>query len=156
MNRQRWGLLLIILAMPMLSLLPSCAYTAPFRRVEAVPDRLKTAVVTLSAVESQSGQRKAFFDDTKRVLADLPNQTGLLCYSFRFQLIGRKAWTMTAWKDEASRDRFAASPIHRAAVKNSHVTAQNMRFITVTLPVSELPMKWTEALRLLETAPSYE
>ena len=155
MKRNHW-MILLVFTMPLLSCLPSCAYTAPFRRVEAVPDGLKTAVVTLSAVESQSGQRKAFFDDTKRVLADLPNQPGLLGYSFRFQLIGRKAWTMTAWKDEASRDRFAASPIHRAAVKNSGVTAQNMRFITVELPVTELPMKWTEALRLLDTAPSYE
>ena len=155
MKRKRW-FILIILTMPLLSLLPSCAYTAPYRRVERVPENLKMAVVTLSAVESRPGQRKAFFDDTKGVLADLPNQSGLLGYSFRFQIIGRKAWTMTAWKDEASRDRFATSPIHRAAVKNSRVTSQNMRFITVEVPVNELPLKWTDALRLLETAPAYE
>lgn len=155
MRRKHWFILLI-LAMPLLSFLPSCAYTAPFRRVEAVPEGLKVAVITLSAVESKPGHRKAFFDDTKRVLADLPNHAGLIGYSFRFQIPGRKAWTMTAWKDTASRDRFAASPIHQAAVKNSRVTAQNMRFITVTLPVSELPMKWTEALRLLDSAPAYE
>jgi len=155
MRRQYW-VILLILTMPLLSFLPSCAYTAPFRRVEAVPETLKMAVVTLSAVESRAGKRKAFFDDTKRVLADLPNQSGLLGYSFRFQIIGRKAWTMTAWMDEASRDRFAASPIHQAAVKNSSVTAQNMRFITVEVPVNELPMKWPDALRLLDTAPAYE
>lgn len=149
-------LLILILAMPLLSFLSACAYTAPFRRVEPVPDNLKTAVVTLSAVESQPGQRKAFFADTQRVLSSLRNQPGLLGYSFRFQFLGRKAWTMTAWKDIASRDRFAASPLHQAAVKNSRFTAQNMRFITVTLPVSELPMKWTEALSLLDSAPTYE
>jgi hypothetical protein len=155
MKRKHW-VSLLILTMALLSFLPSCAYTAPFRRVEALPEGLQMAVVTLSAVESRSGQRKAFFDDTRRVLADLPNQSGLLGYSFRFQIIGRKAWTMTVWKDVASRDRFAASPIHRAAVKNSRSTAQNMRFITVEVPVSELPMKWRDALRLLDTAPAYE
>jgi hypothetical protein len=149
-------LLILILAMPLLSFLPACAYTAPFRQVEPVPDELKTAVVTLSAVESQPGQRKAFFADTQRVLSSLPNQSGLLGYSFRFQILGRKAWTMTAWKDTASRDRFAASPLHQAAVKNSRFTAQNMRFITVERPISDLPMPWPDALRLLDSAPAYE
>ncbi len=145
-----------LLIMPLLTFVPSCAYTAPYRRVEAISDQTKTAVVTISAVESRPGQQRAFFADTKSVLVDLPNQSGLLGYSFRFQIIGRRAWTMTAWKDEASRDRFAASPIHRAAVKNSRVTAQNMRFVTIEVPVSSLPMKWPEALRLLETASAYE
>lgn len=145
-----------LLIMPLLAFVPSCAYTAPYRHVETASDPTKTAVVTLSEVESRPGQRSAFFADTKRVLADLPNQSGLLGYSYRFQIIGRRAWTMTAWKDEDSRDRFAASPIHRAAVKNSRFTAQNMRFVSVEVPVSKLPMQWTEALRLLETEPAYE
>jgi hypothetical protein len=63
---------------------------------------------------------------------------------------------MTAWKDEESRDRFAASPIHRKAVRNSLVTAQKMRFITVSVPETSLPMKWSEAQRHLENAPGYE
>jgi hypothetical protein len=154
--RRKRRLILLVLAMPPVSLLASCSYTAPFRLVEPVPAGLKTAVVTLGAVESRAGQRRAFFDDTKRVLADLPNQSGLLGYSFRFELLGRKAWTMTAWKDAASRDRFAASPVHQSAVRNSRVTAQNMRFVSVEVPVSELPMSWSAALRLLETAPSHE
>lgn len=155
MKRKHW-IALLILAMPLIALLSGCTYTVPFRRVESGPDGNQPAVVTLSAVESKPGRRSAFFADTKRVLADLPNHSGLLGYSVRFQIFGRRAWTMTAWKDEDARDRFAASPIHRAAVKNSRVTAQNMRFISVTVPVSELPMKWREALRLLERAPAYE
>lgn len=155
MKRKNW-MAIPLLIMPLFATASSCAYTAPYRRVEAIPDQTKTAVVTLSAVESRPGQRRTFFADTKRVLADLPKQSGLLGYSYRFQIIGRRAWTMTAWKDEASRDRFAASPIHRAAVKNSRFTAQNMRFVSVEVPVSKLPMQWSEALRLLETAAAYE
>ena len=141
-----------ILAVFLLSPITSCTYTSPYRRMGTADT--KSAIVTLSAVEHKPGQRRAFFDDTRKVIADLPNQSGLLGYSFRFQLIGKKAWTMTAWKDEASRDSFAASPVHRGAVKNSRVTARNMRFISVEVPVNELPMKWPEALRLLDTAPA--
>lgn len=155
MKRERW-ILPFCLAMPLTSLLASCAYTAPFRWVEPIPEELRTAVVTLSAVESRAGQRKAFFDDTKRVLADLPNQSGLLGYSFRFELIGRKAWTMTVWKDAASRDRFAVSPVHQSAVRSSRATAQNIRFISVEAAVAKLPLSWAKALRLLKTAPDYE
>lgn len=154
MKKASWVIGIVIL-MGLLTFISGCSYTAPFRRFEAISPQA-SVIVTLSAVEHQKGQRKPFFTDTKRVLADLPNQAGLVGYSFRFQIIGNKAWTMTAWKDEASRDQFSQSPIHLAAVRNSRKTAQNMRFITVTVPASSLPMSWDEALRLLEEAPAYE
>ena len=141
--------------MGLFSFLSTCCYTAPFRRILASPKNADV-IVTLSAVEHQKGQRKPFFTDTKQVLADLPNQAGLVGYSFRFQLLGNKAWTMTAWKDAASRDQFNQSPIHRSVVRNSRTTAQNMRFISVTVPASSLPISWDEAIRLLDSAPAYE
>lgn len=154
MKWKRWiGISLTVMAF--IPFLGSCCYTAPFRRVEPL-DGHAGVLVTLSAVEHRKGQRKAFFADTRRVLADLPNQSGLVGYSFRFQLLGNKAWTMTAWKDETARERFSKSPIHLAAVRNSRTTAQNMRFITVRVPASSLPMPWSTALRLLNTAPAYE
>jgi hypothetical protein len=154
MKKASW-LIGILLLMGLISFLSGCSYTAPFRRVEQVATEANV-IVTLSAVEHRKGQRKAFFTDTKRVLADLPRQPGLVGYSFRFQLLGNKAWTMTAWKDEASRDLFSKSTIHRTAVRNSAQTAQNMRFISVTVPASSLPMSWDEALRHLEKAPAYD
>ncbi len=153
--KRRHFILSALPLMPLLTLLTSCSYTAPFRRVET-PVKGSTVLVTLTAVEHKPGQRGAFFTDTKNVLADLPNHAGLIGYSFRFQILGKKAWTMTAWKDEESRDRFVASPIHRKAVRNSRFTSQNMRFITVSLPEASLPMKWSEARRHLENAPGYE
>ena len=96
-----------ILLGPVISFLSACTYTAPFRRVETTSPENNTAIVTLTAVECKPGQRAPFFADTKRVLTDLPLQAGLLGYSFRFQLFGRKAWTMTVWKNAAARDQFA-------------------------------------------------
>ena len=145
----------IAISMGLLVFLSGCTYTAPFRRMEAVSPEA-TVSVTLSAVEHQKGQRRPFLADTKRVLADLPNQAGLVGYSLRFQLLGNKAWTMTAWKNEASRDQSAKSPVHLAAVRRSRLTAQNMRFIPVSMPAGSLPMTWDEAIRLLDKAPAYE
>jgi hypothetical protein len=149
------GFFALLFLMGLASFLSRCSYTAPFRRVESISQDARV-ILTLSAVEHQKGQRKPFFDDTKRVLADLPNHAGLVGYSYRFQLLGNKAWTMTAWKDEASRNQFSQSPVHLSAVRNSPITAQNMRFMSVTVLTSSLPMSWDEAIRLLNTAPAYE
>ena len=154
MKKSFWFICLLFL-MGLSKFLSHCSYTAPFRRVESISQDA-SVILTLSAVEHQKGQRKPFFTDTKRVLADLPNHAGLLGYSYRFQLFGNKAWTMTAWKDEASRDQFSQSPVHLSAVRNSPTTAQNMRFMSVTVSASSLPMSWDEAIRLLNTAPAYE
>jgi heme-degrading monooxygenase HmoA len=150
--------LLLVLApaaLVLLAVFSGCSYTAPYRRLASTEKAGGTAIVTFSQVEHRPGQRKAFFTDTKRVLAELPSQEGLLGYSFRFQLLGRKAWTMTAWKDEASRDKFARSGAHRIAARNSSATAQNMKFVSVSVPAESLPLSWAEGLKLLEGAPAY-
>lgn len=153
--KKRHFLIIIPLAMGVLCFLGGCSYTAPFRQMQSLPADRKV-VVTLTEVEHRPGQKGAFFRDTKNVIADLPNQSGLVGYSFRFQILGRKAWTMTAWGDEASRDAFVESPVHLRAMRNSRITAQNMRFTTVNVLAGSLPMHWEEALRLLKAAPAYD
>ena len=147
--------------MPSLSnisnLLTSCAYTARYR-----PTALATngslpsdhlAIVTISATEHRQGQRRPFFEDTLKVLADLPSQPGLLGHAFRFELIGNKAWTITAWRDQASQDAFVHSPAHHTAVRRSPETTQNTRFVTLHRPLSSLPPRWPEILSLISNAP---
>jgi ADP-ribosylglycohydrolase/heme-degrading monooxygenase HmoA len=138
-------------------LLTSCAYTARYRPTTLAtdgslpPDHL--AIVTISATEHRPGQRRPFFEDTHKVLADLPSQPGLLGHAFRFELIGNKAWTITAWRDQASQDAFVHSPAHRTAVRRSPETTQNTRFVTLRRPLSSLPLRWPEILALLSSAP---
>jgi heme-degrading monooxygenase HmoA len=147
---------LILLAL--LGVLASCAYTAPYRPTALAsngslpPDHL--AIVTISAVEHRPGQRRAFFRDTRKVLAELPDQNGLLGYAFRFEIIGNEAWTVTAWRDQASQDAFVRSPTHRAAVRRSGETAQNIRFVTLQRPLSDLPLDWSEMLDLMNKTPA--
>lgn len=139
------------------ALLGGCAYTAPYRHAAQAkvsplpPDHL--AVVILTATEIRPGQRGAFFQDTRRVLASLADQEGLLGHSFRFEILGNEAWTLTAWRDEAARDAFVRSPAHLAAMRRSRETAQNLRFATLRLPVSELPPPWSDVLPLMAETP---
>ena len=39
---------------------------------------------------------------------------------------------------------------------NSRTTSQNMRFLSIEIPSHELPLKWSEALKMLEKVPVYE
>jgi heme-degrading monooxygenase HmoA len=146
-----------IILVSLLGILVSCSYTAPYRPAALATDGSlppdHPVIVTISGVEHRPGQRKAFFRDTRAVLAELPDQPGLLGHSFKFEILGNKAWTMTAWRDEASQDAFVRSPAHRKAVRNSGKTSQNVRFITVTRPLSSLPLGWKEALALINEAP---
>jgi heme-degrading monooxygenase HmoA len=137
--------------------LTGCAYTAPYQATPLAkngvlpPDH--PAVVVLTATEHRPGQRREFFKDTRRVLAELPTQDGLLGHSFRFEIFGDEAWTITAWRDEAARDAFVRSPAHLAAMRRSRQTTQNLRFVTLQRPLSSLPPRWSEILPLTETAP---
>ena len=116
----------------------------------------QAVVVSISAAEHKKGQRKEFFRDTRRVLAELANQPGLIGYSFRFEVFGNEAWTMTAWINEEARDTFVQSPAHLIAVRRSGQTAQRLRFVTLNLPRSSLPMTWKDAMSLTENASPLE
>ena len=41
------------------------------------------------------------------------------------------------------------------AVRQSHETAQNIRFVTLYRPLADQPVRWSEALPLLAAAPSH-
>lgn len=136
-----------------------CAFSAPFKRTKLAseggvsPDT--SVLVVVSSTEHRPGMRGEFFKDTKAVLATMDDQPGLLGYAVRFEIFGKKAWTMTAWIDEASLTAFVRSPAHREAVRRSGETAQNIRFASVEMPLRALPMNWKEARRRLEAATPY-
>lgn len=137
--------------------LTGCAVGGPFRKTTLAregglpPDQ--PILVVLSAVEHRPGMRREFFKDTKAVLATMPEQPGLLGYAVRFELFGNKAWTMSAWQDEASMRAFVRSPAHRDAVCRSGRTAQNIRFASLEMPLRALPMGWSDARKLLDAEP---
>jgi predicted amino acid racemase len=143
----------------MFSLLASCSYTSTFRwsTTAQTSDKCQNKIVllTLSSVEHRPGMRKKFFNDTKKVIKEIASQPGLVGYAFKFELFGNKAWTMSVWENELSQKQFVKSTAHSIAVKNSRFTAQNIKFFSQTISVCNLPIKWSEAIKLLKNAPEY-
>jgi heme-degrading monooxygenase HmoA len=138
----------------MLATLSGCTYTAPYRAMPtaSVPEAGATALVTLTAAEIRPGKRRAFFRQTRKVLEDLPQHEGLLGYSFRFQIFGRKAWTITSWRDATARNQFLSSKSHREAAREGAQLASKMSFRTLEVPRESLPLGWGEALKELDSA----
>lgn len=140
---------MLLLLATLIAAFSGCAYTAPWRQV-ATSSATGKAMVVVTAVEIKWGQRTAFFQYTKQVLASMNSHEGLLGYSFRFQLVGNRAWTMTAWQDQASLGKFVRSTAHQTAVDEGSRTTDRMKFHTLELPVDSLPLPWAEAVQRVE------
>ncbi len=98
--------------------LAGCAIATPYKTTDsgaALPKDAPTVVaVTLAVVSDDRAARKVFWENVWRIERALPEQPGLLGYSLRQELLGNKAWTMTAWRSEEDLRRFAAaSASHR-------------------------------------------
>jgi quinol monooxygenase YgiN len=153
-GRPRSLRLLLVSLLPALS---ACTVTAPYRRVStarpAESDPARPVIVALTAVEHRPGQRSAFFSDTRRVLDGMRDHPGLLGYAFRFEVFGPRAWTMSAWENQEALDRFVRSPAHRAAMRASAATSQNIRTLSLEVPAHAAPLRWKHALQLLNDTP---
>ena len=135
------------------ALLSGCAISTPFRRVTPPDVALPSTMAVSVTYASVRADRRADFDDyTRRVLATLPGQPGLIGWSVRRQIIGHEVWTMTVWQDEASRARFVDSPAHRAAIASALPMVERVRFARLQLGPGDLPLGWPQALAALDAA----
>jgi hypothetical protein len=152
-----WMPLLILFALALLIFaLPGCAYTSPWNRTELGEKLLgskQLVLVSLTLAQRKAGQHGPFFDQVRSVLADLPTRDGLLGYAFRFELFGDKAWTVTAWRDEAARDQFVYQGAHRAAMRKTDEVLESCRFGSLDLMPSDLPPDWSKVTEILAKAP---
>lgn len=154
MRTVSWLLLAAVASLPLL--LSGCStYTSSFRSPSpAILPADTEVVVALTQVDHRPGMRSAFFADTRRVLADMEGHDGLIGYAFRFELFGRRAWTVSIWRDEAALQRFIRSPAHRAAMRNSDTTSDEMRFVRATMRADAIPPPWPAVIsRLAEARP---
>jgi hypothetical protein len=71
----------------------------------------------------------------------------------RRELFGDRIWTLSAWRDDDSLDRFLASPEHVRAVREGGVPRSSVVFVRVPLPKALLPLSWPQAERLLGDEP---
>ncbi len=151
-------LLAVSLASALLALFSGCSYSSRWRTTALHDKHIhsgRSAVVVLTYAEIKPGQRRAFFDKVLSVLDALPDQSGLLGFGYRFEILGNEAWTVSAWDSHGARDRFTASKAHAQAVRGAREVAGEMRFATVELPTSELPLSWSRVITLLKNTPPY-
>ncbi|MDJ0942566.1 MAG: antibiotic biosynthesis monooxygenase [Kiloniellales bacterium] len=138
--------------------LGGCAISTPFqgpgydRRDGVTVDgegRLVVAV-TKAVLRDDGARRATFWDYVFEVEASLPERPGFVGYSLRRELLGKQAWTMTVWTDEASLAAFVESDIHQAAIREALGALACARFARLEVARDEVPVAWDRALALFE------
>lgn len=137
-----------------LSALSACSISTPltgpgFNRADGVTapgtgDLL--AVVTLAERRGDAAKNKLFWTNVHAVRASLDEQPGFVAHSIRRQLIGKRAWTLTVWQDEASLSNFVRSPAHAKAMQQSAADLESMAFARLSVLRAAMPLSWEDAL----------
>jgi quinol monooxygenase YgiN len=140
--------------------LAGCTVGTPFRgpgfdsRLGQVrPEVAPTVLLAVTGGRVDPGRRADFGRQLRAVLEALPASDGLVGYAVRRELFGRRIWTLSVWQDEASLDRFLASPAHMRAVREGGVPRDAVTFASVSIPTALLPISWEQAQRLLDAQP---
>ena len=149
--RRLFGLFLTLLS------LGGCAIATPFRGpgydadAGVAADRPETVVVVLTeaVLRDEGADRSAFWDNVGKVEDSLAAQPGFIGYSLRRELLGDRAWTMTAWRDEASVAAFVQSPVHQTAIAEGLGALQATGFARIEVKRDELPLDWERAVEIL-------
>ena len=124
---------------------------SPGERYESDLGDQAVVVITEAAISSQPGAREEFMALSRKVSDSLESRPGYLGSAFRFEVLGTKVWTMTAWTNEQSVNDFMFSGPHHAAIGRTFVLVDDGRFARTTIPRDQMPMSWEDAMTLLDT-----
>lgn len=151
-------IIISLLTLTSVKFLSSCSYTAAWRKTDlgrSMENSSGKAVVVVTYAKRNKDQRGPFFSSVQKVLVDLPNHDGLLGHSFRFQLFGNEAWTISGWRDDAAVRKFSRSAIHAAAMKDSANLTSDVKIFTTAREARLLPLPWKEAVSEVSKVSSY-
>ncbi len=113
------------------------------------PGARERVVVAITHGRVASDRGSGFRDQLKKVLASMPAQSGLIGYQVRKQVFGDKIWTLSAWVDKLSLERFVASSVHAEAMASGTTASDFFHYAEVELPARELPISWDRATEFL-------
>ncbi|MEM7308759.1 MAG: antibiotic biosynthesis monooxygenase [Planctomycetota bacterium] len=135
---------------------PSCTIATPFagpgyarRTGVQLQTPRDTVVLALTSAVLDRAERAPFDRAIGEVADAMPAVDGLVGFSFRKQLFGRRAWTMSVWEDDAALDAFLRSDVHSSAMRAGGPATVEFRFYSAPIPASEVPLPWSRALALL-------
>jgi hypothetical protein len=92
-----------------------------------------------------------FFRKTGAIRNQLKDSRGLVGYSLRAQLLGKKAWTLSVWEDEDALGEFVRKAPHVDTMKSmGPELGEERKFVRWTLLGSEVPPSWDQAFQQLQ------
>jgi len=138
--------------------LSGCAISTPFkgpgfdakRGTLSNPGAPVTVAITLATLGGDRADRRAFWTQVGQVESSLANQSGLIGYSIRTELLGSNSWTMTVWESEDALRAFVEDVAHQDAIRGGKPALAAARFARFSASSSDIPLPWDKALQILE------
>lgn len=93
---------------------------------------------------------RSFIRQSGMIQEQLEDTRGLVGYSMRAQLLGKRAWTLSVWEDEAALHEFVRGSPHVDTMRRPMIQPGKARFVRFKLDGSKVPPSWDEALGQLE------
>jgi hypothetical protein len=87
----------------------------------------------------------SFIRQSNQIQKQLKSSRGLIGYSLRAQLLGKKAWTVSVWEDERALIEFVGKSPHVDTMKKVGLGVAR-KFVRWKLLGSDVPPKWEDAL----------
>ena len=75
----------------------------------------------------------------------LAKSEGLIGYSLMAELLARRFWTLSVWKDRESLMKFVHEIPHSEIMKSLAPHMGKTRFVQWTLQATEIPPRWNDA-----------
>jgi heme-degrading monooxygenase HmoA len=88
---------------------------------------------------------------TRPVFDQLVASRGAIGFSLRAKVLGKTAWTLSVWENEADLQAFSGGQPHRQVMADLGPSLSGAKFVRWTVPGSALPPHWDEALKRLRS-----
>ena len=93
---------------------------------------------------------RSFVRQSGMIQEQLEDARGLVGYSMRVQLLGKKAWTLSVWEDEAALQEFVRKSPPADTMRKPIIQPGKARFVRFKLDGSKVTPSWDEALGQLD------
>ncbi|MEU6034118.1 DUF3291 domain-containing protein [Actinomadura sp. NPDC047616] len=121
--------------------------TLPWTEPES-PDAEAEALVMASRLEVRSLRHvPGFLLASMALWRQARRSPGAWGVGLKAQLLRRTFWTVSAWRDKAALDAYAAAEPHRSAMRRKRSVMRESTFVFWTVPVEDLPITWDEVRR---------
>jgi len=116
---------------------------------EAAKDREYLAMISFLPRKS----RWTIFDFLRRTRAiqkQLAKSEGLIGYSLRTQIFGKRSWTLSVWSDEIALAKFVGASPHGQTARDLRPELGETRFVKWKILGSGVPPGWDDAMSRLQ------